>query len=313
MKFFLTGGAGFIGSHMTDRLLKEGHQVTVFDNLSNGTESRIAHHLKDKNFRFVKGDLLKKEEIIAAIKGHDFVIHFASNPDIAKAIKEPDIDIRLGIMTAFNVLDAMRVTGVAKIAFPSGSGVYGDVGETKTAEDFGPLLPISMYGASKLSVEALISAFCNQYDMQGWIFRFANIIGPRQTHGVTLDFVKKLKANPKELTILGDGTQSKSYVYVTDIIDAMLFCIKKSTGKVNLYNVATSDFISVNEIAKIVVEEMKLKDVKFDYTGGNRGWKGDVPIVRFDVSKLAKLGWKVSMNSGEAVRKTVKDVIAELQ
>jgi UDP-glucose 4-epimerase len=312
MRYFITGGAGFIGSHMTDRLLREGHQVTVFDNLSSGTESRIAHHMKDKNFRFVKGNLLKKQEVAKAMKGHDFVIHFASNPDIAKALKQPDIDLKLGILTAFNVLDAMRVNGIGKIAFPSGSGVYGDVGSTYTKESFGPLLPISMYGASKLSVEALICAFCSQYDMQGWIFRFANIIGPRQTHGVTLDFVKKLKANPAELRILGDGTQSKSYVYVSEIIDAMLFCISRSKHRVNLFNVASADFISVNEIAKIAMEELGLRKVQLKYTGGNRGWKGDVPIVRLDVTKLNKLGFKVKMTSEQAVRKAVRDVIKEL-
>lgn len=312
MRYFLTGGAGFIGSHMTDRLLKEGHQVTVFDNLSSGTESRIAHHKKDKNFRFIKGDLLKKPGLIKAMKGHDFVMHFASNPDIAKALKQPDIDLNLGILTAFNVLDAMRLNGIKKIAFPSGSGVYGDVGSTYTKENFGPLLPISMYGASKLSVEALICAFCSQYDMQGWIFRFANIIGPRQTHGVTLDFVKKLKANPNELTILGDGTQSKSYVYVTEIVDAMLFCISHSKHRINLFNVASNDFISVNEIAAIVIKEMGLKKVQLRYTGGNRGWKGDVPIVRLDVTKLNKLGFRVRLSSKDAVGKTVQDVIREL-
>lgn len=312
MRYFLTGGAGFIGSHMADKLLKEGHEVTVFDNLSSGTESRIAHHKKDKKFRFIKGDLLKKTELVKAMKGHDFVMHFASNPDIAKALKQPDIDLNLGIIAAFNVLDAMRLNGIKKIAFPSGSGVYGDVGSTYTKENFGPLLPISMYGASKLSVEALISAFCSQYDLQAWIFRFANIIGPMQTHGVTLDFVRKLKANPKELMILGDGTQSKSYVYVTEIIDAMMFCISHSSHKVNLFNVASNDFISVNEIAQIAINEMELKKVQLNYTGGNRGWKGDVPIVRLDVTKLNKLGFKVKLSSKEAVRKTIKDVIKEL-
>jgi UDP-glucose 4-epimerase len=313
MRYFITGGAGFIGSHMAERLIGMGEEVTVFDNLTSGAEWRIAALRNSKGFRFIKGDLLNKDELKKAIASHDFVIHFASNPDISKAMEQPDIDLRLGIITAFNVLDAMRETGIKKIAFPSGSGVYGDVGDKYTKEDFGPLLPISMYGASKLSVEALISAFCNQYDMQGWLFRFANIIGPKQTHGVTLDFVKKLKANPKELLILGDGTQSKSYVHVSEIIESILFCIKNSNERVNLFNVASGDFISVNEIAKIAIAELGLKGVKLKYTGGSRGWKGDVPVVRLDVTKLAKLGFKVKLSSEQAVRRTIKEVIAELK
>jgi len=309
MKYFITGGAGFIGSEMASRLIKAGHEVTVFDNLSCGDTRRIDHLMKNPKFKFVEKDLLDLEDVRKEIKGHDFVMHFASNPDIALALKYPDIDLKLGVIATFNVLDAMRVSGIKQIVFPSGSGVYGDVGDTYTKESFGPLLPISMYGGSKLGAEGLITAFCHMYDMQCWIFRFANIIGGRQTHGVTLDFVNKLRENPNELEILGDGSQSKSYVHVDEIIDSIVFCVEKSKKRFNLFNVASDDFISVNEIAKIVLEEMDLKQAKLKHTGGKRGWKGDVPVVRLDVGKLNKLGFKVRMSSEEAIRRTVRELL----
>ncbi|MBW2971270.1 GDP-mannose 4,6-dehydratase [Candidatus Woesearchaeota archaeon] len=313
MRIFVTGGAGFIGSHMAHTMLKQGHSITVFDNLQCGDTSRIDDIMHNPKFKFVKGDLLNKQELNKAIKGHDFVFHFAANPDIAKAMEEPDIDLRLTVIATFNLLDAMRLNNVRKIAYPSGSGVYGDVGSMPTAEDFGPLLPISMYGASKLGAEGLITAFCHMYDMQSWIYRFANVIGSRQTHGVILDFILKLKKNPKELLILGDGSQSKSYVHVSEIIGAMLYCIENSKEKVNLYNVSCDDFVSVNEIAEMVREEMRLPNAKFKYTGGKRGWKGDVPVVRIDATKLKKLGYDIKLSSKEAVRRTIKELLEELK
>jgi len=182
----------------------------------------------------------------------------------------------------------------------------------ETPEDFGPLLPISMYGASKLGAEGIISAFCNMFDMQAWIFRFANVVGKKQTHGVGFDFIKKLKKNSNKLEILGDGTQSKSYIHISDVIEVMLFVIKNSKERVNIFNVATDDYTTVNEIARIVIEEMKLKNVEFVYTGGKRGWKGDVPVVRFDITKIHKLGWKAKYNSREAVRLSIQDLLKEL-
>jgi len=309
VKYFITGGAGFIGSEMSKRLLKQSHDVTVFDNLLCGDTSRIDKLIDNPKFKFVKGDLRDKDDVIQAIKGHDFVLHFAANPDIALAIKYPDIDLKHSVIATFNLLDAMRLTGVKKIAFTSGSGVYGDAGESYTAEDYGPLLPISMYGASKLGAEGLISAFCHQFDMQAWIGRFGNIIGGNQTHGVSLDFMNKLKKNPKELEILGDGKQSKPYIHIEEILDAILFIIENSKEKVNVFNVACDDFTSVNEIAQIVIEEMSLKDVELKHTGGSRGWKGDVPVVRLDVNKLKKIGFKIKLSSKEAVKRTVKEML----
>jgi len=308
MKYFIIGGAGFIGSHMATKLIENGEQVMVFDNLSSGSESRIAHLISNTNFYFVKGDLMNKDELTNAMKGYDFVMHFASNPDISKAVEFPRIDLEQGTIATFNVLDAMRANKVSRIVFPSGSGVYGDVGEIYTKEDFGPLLPTSMYGASKLSAEGLISAFCHMYDIQAWIFRFANVVGIRQTHGVVFDFINKLKKNPNELLILGDGNQSKSYVHISEVIDSILFCIEKSNSKINLFNVASTDFIDVNNIADIVINGLGLRDVRFKYTGGRGGWKGDVPVVRLDVSKINKLGWKSKLTSEQAITRAVEEL-----
>lgn len=289
-KIFITGGTGFIGSNLVKKMDKR-NRITVYDK-KNGD------------------DLLDFAKLKKAIKNHDFVFHLASNPDIAKSEKYPRLDLEQGIIATFNVLEAMRLNNIKKIAYTSGSGVYGDQGVKYTSENFGPLLPVSMYGASKLAAEGLISAFCHMYGMQSWIFRPANIVGPSQTHGVGHDFIKKLKNNPKELIILGDGTQSKSYLYVDDLIAAMLLAIKKSNDKINLFNVASDSFINVSAIAEIAVREMGLKNVKFKYTGGSKGWKGDVPKVRLDTAKIKRLGWRAKLNSNEAIRKSVKDLLS---
>jgi UDP-glucose 4-epimerase len=201
----------------------------------------------------------------------------------------------------------MRVNGVKEILYPSGSGIYGDLGITPTPENFGPLLPISMYGASKLACEGMISAFCHMFGMRAWIFRFANVVGKRQTHGVGYDFIRKLKSDPSRLEILGDGAQSKSYIHVSDVIGAMLIAYENSTDRVNIYNVAADDYIDVAAIAGIVIEEMGLEGVKLKYTGGDRGWKGDVPKVRFVLDKIHRLGWSACYNSEEAMRRSIRE------
>jgi UDP-glucose 4-epimerase len=310
MRYFITGGAGFIGSHMADALAKENpEKITVYDNLSSGKEAFLANHFGKNYFQLVKADLLDFDRLNGALADHDVVFHFASNPDIAKSMVQTDLDLYQGIIATYNVLEAMRRNGVKKIAYPSGSGVYGDVGTTETPENFGPLLPISMYGASKLGCEGLISAFCSMFDLQGWIFRFANVVGLRQTHGVGFDFTRGLRNNPKELRILGDGRQSKSYIHVTDVIHGMLFCMLHAGEKINLFNVATDDYIDVNAIASIVVEEMHLQNVRFSYTGGDRGWKGDVPIVRFNLDKIRSLGWQARYSSAESMRKSIQELL----
>ncbi len=309
-KIFITGGAGFIGSNLVDRLIKN-NKIAVYDNLSSGKFSYLELHKNNKNFKFIKGDLRNLKNLKQALSGYDFVFHLAANPDIAKSVKQPDLDLNNGIVSTFNVLDAMRQEGVKKIAYTSGSGVYGDVGLRYTAEDFGPLLPTSMYGASKLSAEGLISAFCNVYDMQSWFFRPANIVGRRQTHGVVFDFIKKLRKNPKELEILGDGRQSKSYIYVDDLINAMVLAIEKSNDKINLFNIASSSFVDVAAIAEILVKNMKLKNVQFKYTGGYGGWKGDVPKVRLDTKKINKIGWEPNFTSEGAIEKSIRDLLGK--
>ena len=309
MRAFVTGGAGFIGSNLVDALIEKGHQVTVYDNLSSGKKEFISQHSGKREFEFIQGELSDIEKLKNVMRGCECIFHFASNPDIARSMVETDLDLREGTILTYNVLEAMRVNNVRRVLYSSGSGVYGDVGAIATPEDYGPLLPISMYGASKLACEAMISAFCHMFNMQAWIFRFANVVGGRQTHGVCLDFIRKLKKNPQQLEILGDGTQSKSYIHIKDCLEAMLFTMQEANEKVNVYNVATDDYIDVTSIANLVVEEMGLKNVQYKYTGGDRGWKGDVPQVRFDLNKLHKLGWRAHYTSSEAVRLSVKEIL----
>ena len=291
-RIFITGGAGFIGPNLVKRLGKQ-NQITVYDK-KNGD------------------DLLDFAKLKRLIKNHDFVFHLAANPDIAKSEKCPKLDLDQGIITTFNVLDAMRCCGIKNIAYTSGSGVYGDQGIKYTKESFGPLLPSSMYGASKLAAEGLISAFCHMYDMQSWIFRPANIVGRRQTHGVGYDFIRKLNKNPGELVILGDGSQSKSYLYIDDLIDAVILAIEKSNDRVNLFNLASDSFVDVKTIAKITIEEMGLKNVMLHFGADSRGWKGDVPKVRIDAKKINNLGWQPKLNSKEAIKKSIKDLLKEI-
>ena len=307
-RYFVAGGAGFIGSNMADALMERG-EVTVFDNLSSGRMDHLVQHRDNPGFNFVEGEIGDLDHLIRAMEGHDVVCHFAANPDIARSMLETDLDIREGTILTYNVLEAMRKNGVKEILYPSGSGIYGDLGTTPTAEDFGPLLPISMYGASKLACEGLISAFSHMFEMRGWAFRFANIVGGRQTHGVGFDFINKLKADPTELAILGDGTQSKSYIHVSDVIRAMLFVYENADERVNIFNVATDDYIDVSSIADLVIEEMGLTEVQLVYSGGDRGWKGDVPKVRFNLDKIHRMGWDARYDSREAVCLSIREML----
>ncbi len=310
MRTFITGGAGFIGSHMVDALIGQG-PLTVFDNLSSGSLDFLKDHLEHPNFNFVQGELGELEQVTQAMAGHQRVIHYASNPDIARGMYETDLDLKEGTILTYNVLEAMRINQAQEILYTSGSGIYGDVGTLPTAEDFGPLMPISFYGASKLACEGLISAFCHQYGMRAYILRMGNVVGPRQTHGVGYDFIRKLKENPNTLEILGDGTQAKSYVHVSDVIGAMLFIMDKTNGTVNVFNVATDDVLDVTSIAQIVIEQMGLSGVEFCYTGGDRGWKGDVPQVRLVLDKIHALGWHAKMNSAQAVTASIQAMLQE--
>ena len=310
MKVLVTGGAGFVGSHLVDELMRRGHEVTVYDNLSSGRKGFIAPHVGKKNFKFVEADLLDLESLKKAMRGHEFVHHLAANPDIRLGPQRPDFDLKQNAMGTFNVLEAMRANGVKKISFTSSSVVYGEAGKIPTPEDYGPLVPISFYGASKLAAEGLVTAYCHTFGFQSWIFRFANVIGRRQTHGVIVDFIEKLKKNSKELEILGDGKQSKSYLLVEECVDAMLLAIEKSNEPVNLFNLGSADRITVTRIAEILCEGVGLKP-KFRYTGTERGWPGDVPQMMLDVKKISRLGWKPKHTSEEAVRAAIGDLVRE--
>src|SRR5580704_13012602 len=279
-KYLIVGGAGFIGSHFTDALLSNPNiaRVTLYDNLSSGREWHYEQHLRDSRFRVARGDVAHLEQLCAAMEGHDVVIHLASNPDIARAAREPEVDFYQGTLLTNNVVEAMRRTGAKRILYASGSGVYGDLHEHEAAENHGLLEPVSTYGASKLAGEALISAYCYMFDLSGCAFRFGNVVGPRQTHGVGLDFVRRLIKDPSRLTILGDGRQSKSYIHVFDVVAAVLQANRYCTKRFETFNVATGDYITVTEIADLVVQclELPARPI-FEYAGGDRGWKGDVP------------------------------------
>jgi UDP-glucose 4-epimerase len=245
------------------------------------------------------------------MRGHDRVFHFASNPDIAKAVTQPDIDFWEGTYLTQNVVEAMRVSGVKQLTYSSGSGIYGDTGQTAVFEDFAPLLPISTYGASKLAGEAMICSYCHMFGLSAAAFRFANVVGPRQSHGVCYDFILRLLAEPKHLRILGDGSQSKSYIHVDDVLEAMLLVADAPAGGFEYYNAATEDYITVKQIADLVVQRMKLTGVEYQFTGGDRGWKGDVPIVRFDSRKLRLRGWRNHRTTVEALTDSIDSMLAD--
>jgi len=308
LRVFVTGGAGFIGSHLVDALMGKGYVVTVYDNLSSGRMDFIEHHIGKKNFSFIEADLLDQKKLEECLEGYDVVFHLAANPDVRLGVEKPDV-AKQDIIATYNLLDVMRLKNVKRIVFSSSSTVYGETPPISLSEDYGPLLPISVYGAAKLASEGLVSSFCHTFDMQAWIFRFANVVGLRCTHGVIFDFINKLKKNPEELEILGDGRQRKSYLYVSDCVDGMLFGFENAKDQINLFNLGSDGATEVNRIAEMVVDEMKLRDVRFKYTGGKRGWKGDVPRFQFDISKIKKLGWKPKYNSDDAVRMAINDLL----
>lgn len=313
MKVLITGGAGFLGSHLVDRLLQKKHSVIVVDNLSVGKKEFLKPHFKNKNFTFIRADVSDyKNNLKIFSKSIHTIFHLAANSNIQKGVESPEVDFDQTIQTTFSVLQAMRVRSIKRIFFTSGSGVYGDVGSKRVKESYGPLLPASMYGATKLSAEAMIGAFVNLYDMQGWIVRPANIVGSRLTHGVLYDFIKNLKKHPDKLLILGNGRQSKSYLHVNHVVDAIFTIWKKANERVSIFNLSSSDSITVNEIAQIIIEKMNLRDVKISYSGGHGGWRGDVPIVKLDSRKLRDLGWRARLNSRQTISKAVSENLESL-
>jgi UDP-glucose 4-epimerase len=316
-RFLIAGGAGFIGSHFADHLLGEGDAaaVTLYDNFSSGRAWHYAHHEGDARLRVVRGDVEDTAALAAAMAGHDSVIHLASNPDIARAAREPTVDFAQGTALTASVVEAMRLSGAQRLLYASGSGVYGDLGTREVAEDHGPMLPISTYGASKLAGEALICSYAHMFGLSGCAFRFGNVVGPRQTHGVGFDFARRLLGDPRSLRILGDGSQSKSYVHVRDVVRAVMTAHAKAPPPFQVYNVATGDTITVRDIAALAVECVGLPagSVAFEYTGGDRGWKGDVPVIRLDTARIRELGWRCELTSREALRRSMLEMIPEMK
>lgn len=312
MRSLIIGGAGFVGSHLTQKLLKQkDHSVVVYDNFTSGTDYHLQLVHGHKNLLVIKGDVKDLPALIKAAENIDIIYHFASNPDISKAITQPDIDFWEGTYLTNNVAEAARRSGIKQIIYASGSGVYGDTGELVVSEDYAPLRPISTYGASKLAGEALLCSYCEMFDLRCSAFRFANVVGPKQTHGVGYDFIGKLRKNPKELSILGDGSQSKSYIYIEDVLFALEVALSSNLSGFSAFNVATTDAISVREIADIVCAQMKLKDVEYRFTGGKRGWKGDVPVVRLSSEAIRKLGWQPKRTSREAIVASIQEMLSE--
>lgn len=309
MKILISGGAGFIASHLLDSLLKEKNQVVVIDNLSLGRIDNIAHNFDNADFKFYQKDLLDIDELknIFSVEKFDTVFHFAANSDIAKSHSNPEVDFNNTFLTTYNILLCMKEFGVKNLIFPSTSAIYGETAE-KLSENFGPLFPVSHYGAGKLASEAFISSFCENYGLKVWITRFPNVVGDRATHGVIFDFIKKLKQNSSKLTVLGDGMQYKPYVYVKDLVEAILFVWKHTDSKLNFYNIGVDSRTRVKEIAQMVIEEMGV-NASIEYTGGDRGWIGDVPEFNYSLEKIHSLGWKAANTSNEAVRKSIKYIL----
>lgn len=305
MKYFITGGAGFIGSNMADRLLENGNDVVVYDNLSTGYMEFLKKADKNSSFTFIKGDLLDSGILSESMAGCDTVIHFAANADVRFGTDHPQKDLEQNTIATFNVLEAMRKNGIKKIVFSSTGSIYGEAKQIPTPEN--ALFPVqtSLYGASKLAGEGLIQAYCEGFGFQAWIFRFVSILGERYTHGHIFDFYKKLLADPNELPVLGNGHQKKSYLYVQDCLDAILFALDNAKDQINIYNLGTNEYCEVNDSIGWITENLKIKPA-LKYTGGERGWIGDNPLIYLDTSKINKLGWKPKLTIKDSVIKTLE-------
>ena len=313
MNILVPGGAGFIGSHLCDALVAAGHNVTAIDNLSLGRESNLRQLHNNPAFTFHQGDILDTDwfEGIVLKGAFDCVFHMAANSDIARSHADPSVDFENTFRTTFQVLEAMRKAEITQLVFASTSAVYGEV-EGRVREDYGPLKPISHYGAAKLASEGFISSYGENYGIQSWITRFPNVLGPRATHGAVYDFVHKLRRTPGRLEVLGDGTQEKPYLSVHDLVQAILVVWQKTNDHVNIYNVGASTRSKVSDIARIVVETGP-GPAEIVYTGGDRGWIGDVPKFAYDISAIEALGWAASVSSDEAIRLAAEAIWAETE
>jgi len=307
VKFALvTGGAGFIGSHLVDRLVLEGWSVRIVDNFSSGRMENVEHHRGNRRVEILRGDLKSPKEAEEAVKGVDVVFHYAANPEVRLSATNPDVHFNENVVATFNLLEAMRKNDVEQLVFASSSSVYGEPENIPVSED-APIKPVSVYGASKAACENLIHAYCNLYGLKAVVLRYANVVGPRLRHGIIYDFVVKLYKNPKQLEILGDGTQKRSYIYIDDAVEATMIAYNAAAGKrFEAFNVGNEDYITVKEVADIVVDALKLKGVKYVYKPVDHGvgWRGDVKNIALSIDKVKGLGFKPMLSSSEAVRKT---------
>ncbi len=309
----VTGGAGFIGSHLVDRLMGEGYKVRVIDNFSTGSMENLEHLKDNPNVEIIKGDLKSERDVEEAIKGVDVVFHYAANPEVRVSTVNPRVHFEENVVATFNLLEAMRKHGVREMVFASSSSVYGEPEEIPVDEN-APVRPVSVYGASKAACENLIHAYSKLYEIRAVILRYANVVGPRLRHGVIWDFVNKLRINPQELEVLGDGTQVRSYIYVDDAVEATILAWREARGIFEVFNVASEDWITVDEVAKIVIETMGLREVKIIHrpVAHGVGWLGDVKKIALKIDRLKALGFKPRLDSVQAIKKTVLSIMVEL-
>jgi UDP-glucose 4-epimerase len=306
MKVLVTGGAGFIGSHLVEFLLGQGHQVRVFDNFSTGKREHLKKAEQNTQFSLMEGDICDSSAVDRAVASQDFVFHLCDNSDIRFAAEHTRDYINQNILGGFHVLEAMKKHGVKKIAFPSSTTVLGDATVVPSPESYGPLQPMNLYGGAKLAMEGLLSAYAHTFDMQTWIFRFVDIIGGRIDHGVIHDFIKKLRKNPAELEILGDGSQRRSFLLIDDCVRAIWQSIENFKQPVNLVHIGNGDQIDITTVGHLVAETLGLKDVAFRYTGGKKGWRGDSFTNFIQSNSLTPLGWKAELDSTGAVREAAR-------
>lgn len=314
-KIMVTGGAGFIGSHIVDSLLGDGHEVVVYDNLSSGRKEFLAHCMDD--IEFLERDLVKDRGLADLLGDVDHVYHVAANPDVRVGANDTYVSVEQNVLATYYLLEAMRKArpdDPASLTFTSTSTIYGNAKELPTPENYGPLKPISQYGASKLAAEALISAFSDNFGIRSTALRFANVVGSRSTHGILFDFYHKLKRDPTRLEILGDGLQRKSYIHVSDCVAGVIHATREQKSMFEYYNLGTRDYVEIKEIPDVVCEAMGLDDVDHVYTGGHKGagWKGDVKFMSLDVSKILSTGWEYKHNSKQALEVAVREIISEL-
>jgi len=308
----VTGGAGFIGSHLSEHLAKTGREVRVLDNFKSGKIENLRWAENYRNVNIIRGDCTNPDDLEETLEGAEEVYHLAANPEVRLELNDPSECYRQNVYATFLLLESIRSRPIKKIAFTSSSTVYGDANQKPTPEDYFPLDPISVYGGSKLACEAMFTSYCNMFGKTGVIFRPANVVGPRSTHGVLLDFARRLRENPRELAIFGDGTQEKSYIHIDDCVKAITLATGEATGGVETYNLGSRDQINVKRIAELLIDSMGLQDVKTKFlqtTEGGRGWPGDVKSMWLDMTKMEELGFLPKWNSAEAISLTIRSLV----